>query len=62
MYEIIKRLNTEGLTIIMISHDSIFAFDYASKVLHLGKEVFYGTKEDYLKSDIYSLFIKGKGI
>ena len=33
----------------MISHDMPAAIKYASHILHLGTEVFYGTKEDYLK-------------
>ncbi len=61
MYETIKKLNDEGLTIIMISHDSISAFDYANKVLHIGKNIFYGPKEEYLKSDFYSKFVKEGG-
>lgn len=58
MYEIIKKLNDSGLTIIMISHDSMSAFEYANMVLHLGKEVFYGSKNDYFNSEIYQKFIK----
>ena len=51
MYELIAKLNREGVTIIMISHDISAAVKYASHVLSIGDEVFFGTKEEYLKSD-----------
>ena len=53
MYEIINELNKEGITIIMISHDLVTAIKYASHILHMGKNIFYGTKEEFLKTDIY---------
>lgn len=50
MYGLIRDLNRNNkITIIMISHDMPAAIKYASHILHLGTEVFYGTKEDYLK-------------
>lgn len=57
MYELIKKLNDEGTTIIMISHDIQMAIKYANKILHLGSEHFYGTKEDYLMSAIGKKFV-----
>ncbi len=53
MYEIIDGLNKEGITIIMISHDLASAIKYASHILHIGKNIFYGTKEEFLNTDIY---------
>ena len=50
MYELIQRLNREGITIIMISHDVEATLTYASHILHLGEQIFYGTKEEYLCS------------
>ena len=50
MYELIKRLNQEGITIIMISHDIAAAARYATHILHIGNEIFFGTKDEYLKS------------
>ena len=51
MYDLIEGLNKEGITIIMISHDISAAVRYASHILHIGDRVFYGTKEEYLKSE-----------
>ncbi len=49
MYELIKSLNKDGLTIIMISHDIDAALKYASHILHIGENsYFFGTKEEYL--------------
>ena len=50
MYKLIEKLNRDGLTVIMISHDLGSALGYASHVLHVGKEVFFGTKEQYIES------------
>ena len=58
MYDIIGRLNKEeGITIIMVSHDITQALGQASHILHLAKEpLFFGTKENYLKSSIGQAF------
>ena len=53
MYELIRSLNHEGITIIMISHDIASAVRYASHILHIGNEVFFGTVKEYLESGIY---------
>ena len=53
-YSLIERLNKEGTTIIMVSHDMQAAADYASHILHVGrKDKFFGTKEEYLNSKIW---------
>lgn len=52
MYDIIEELNSQDkITIIMISHDISAAVKYASHILHIGDEIFFGTKKDYLKSN-----------
>lgn len=48
MYQLIKNLNNEGITIIMISHDVEGALKYASHILYIGQDIFFGTKEEYL--------------
>jgi zinc transport system ATP-binding protein len=53
-YQLIKRLNDEGLTIIMVSHDINAAVEYASHILHVEKEKsFIGTTKQYLESDFW---------
>ena len=54
MYSLIKKLNSEdGITVIMISHDIGAAIKYADKILHIDNvPLFFGTKSDYLKTDI----------
>lgn len=52
MYELIRKLNEEGITIIMISHDMVTAVKYASHILHIGNPRFFGTRDEYLDSDI----------
>lgn len=48
MYQVIKCLNDEGLTVIMISHDIEGAKKYASTVLHMSyTPLFFGKAVDY---------------
>ena len=63
MYELVAKMGREdGITIIMVSHDIGAAVKYASHILHLGQEqLFFGKKEDYLKSDIYKAFMSPSG-
>lgn len=49
LYELIARLNREeGLTVVMITHDTKQALSYASHVLKIGEKGFFGRAEDYL--------------
>ncbi len=57
MYEIIDQLHREGITIIMISHDLESALNSATHVLHIGKALFFGTREQYLHSGIARSFL-----
>ena len=61
MYALIEELNREGITIIMISHDIAAAVKYASHILHIGKKVFFGTKEEYRESDLARYFLSQEG-
>ncbi len=56
MYELIGKLNKEGMSVIMISHDIYAAVKYADHILHVGDGIFFGTKEEYLRSDAGRLF------
>ena len=54
MYNVVKNLNKDGVTIVMISHDITTAVRYASHILHLGRrQLFFGKTEEYVKSEAY---------
>ena len=60
MYNIIKKLNDDGITVIMISHDIEAALLYATHILHIGENVFFGTKQEYIKNgNSFGLGIQG---
>ncbi|MBQ2634961.1 MAG: metal ABC transporter ATP-binding protein [Oscillospiraceae bacterium] len=61
LYRIIRDLNREGITILMISHDLQAAAEDASHILHVGRELFFGTKADYLRSSVCRCFQPGRG-
>ena len=57
MYALVKELNEkDNITIIMISHDLNDALKYATHILHIGSEVFFGTKNEYLNSELGKQF------
>ena len=60
MYDLIQTLNEGGVTIIMISHDIEEAVSYASHVLHIGENIFFGTRDEYIRSRQGMEFL-GKG-
>ncbi len=57
MYELIDGLNRDGVTIIMISHDIAAAVRYATHILHIGANLFYGSREEYMESDEGRFFL-----
>ena len=57
MYSLISKLNKDGVTIIMISHDISAAVRYATHILHIGASVFFGTRDEYMNSDIGKFFL-----
>jgi zinc transport system ATP-binding protein len=62
MYALIERLNRDGVTIIMISHDIGAATRYATHILHLGgAEVFFGTRSQYTSSALGRRFDVAEG-
>ncbi len=53
MYDLIRKINQEEqITILMISHDYEYGLKDATHVLHIGKEVFFGTKQEFMKSKL----------
>lgn len=59
MYELIKKINRDGVTVIMVTHDMTAALKYANKILCLREDgFFFGTLEEFLNSDAAD-FLKG---
>ena len=63
LYDLIGKLNKEGITIIIISHDICASVKYASHILHIGagEALFFGTKEEYLESEAGSMYAEFGG-
>ena len=61
MYGLIRKLNEEGITILMISHDISAAVKYASHILHIGNPHFFGTRDEYLDNDTGKAFLSRDG-
>lgn len=60
LYELIAKLNKEGITIIMVSHD-VSALKYADHILHIGKkQLFFGDKDKYLNSKTGKAFLESE--
>lgn len=60
LYQMIKKLNQGGVTVMMVSHDVKTAVENANKILHLGITTeFFGRTQDYLKSDAGRRFLGG---
>lgn len=53
LYDLIHQINLQGIAIIMVSHDVHTCLKDATHVLQIHhKQLFYGTKQDYLQSPI----------
>ena len=61
MYSLIASLHREGITVIMVTHDLPAAMQYATRLLHIGEPVFFGTREEYLESPASRAFRELKG-
>jgi zinc transport system ATP-binding protein len=60
LYQLIKCINSDGITVIMVSHDITGAVKYASHILHLAnKPVFFGKTGNYIQSDAGRRFLRG---
>lgn len=60
-YELIKNINKSGTTVIMVTHDISHALKYGTHILHLSEnDTFFGTKDEYLNSDLCKNFGGGK--
>lgn len=58
-YDCVEELyENENVTVIMVTHDIENALDYATHILHMKKDsYFYGTVEEYKKSNVSSMFL-----
>lgn len=62
LYALIERLNREGVTVVMISHDIAAAVRCATHIMHVGGErTFFGTVDEYRRSALGSRFIALEG-
>ena len=62
LYHLIQGLNRQDkVTVIMISHDITSAVRYASHILHIGQNVFFGPTGDYVNSELARPFLAAKG-
>ena len=63
LYDLIGKLNEDGVAIIVISHDIIAAVKHASHILHIGAQtaLFFGTTADYLKSEAGRMYTGAGG-
>lgn len=60
LYDIIENLNKEkGITIIMVSHDIASAIKYASHILYVSQNSFFGTMEEFVKSGYFNALNSG---
>ncbi len=48
MYRLISDLNEEGMTVIMVSHDISAATAFASHILMVSEDIFFGTVDEFL--------------
>ncbi len=53
MYALIQQLNSDGITIMMITHDMQAAIQHATHILDIGRQpAFFGTPKDYQSIDL----------
>lgn len=57
MYYSLRELHSEGMAIVMVTHDIFSAVSQADKILHLNDgEFYYGTTAEYKQSDFFGMF------
>ena len=61
LYDLIGQLNRDGVTIVMISHDISAAMRYATHILHVGKQLFFGAAGEYRQSALGRRFLAEGG-
>lgn len=62
LYQNIAQLNRkDGVTILMISHDMEAALRYASHILCLGEQIFFGTRDAFTRSESGQRYLERRG-
>jgi zinc transport system ATP-binding protein len=57
-FDLIKKLNNEGMTILMVTHDISHAYDYVNRIIALDQTIMFdGTCEAFCKDTNFSPFI-----
>lgn len=64
LYSVISELNRKrGISVIMVSHDLDAVTESATHILHMKKSpLFFGTKDEYLLSDVWRDYKKGGSV
>lgn len=58
LYDLVYKLNKNGITVIMVSHDVTASVKHASHILHLSADgYFYGTTHQYIHSKVGEKFM-----
>ena len=52
LYRLVNALHRDGVSILMVSHDIHIALRCATHILHVGAKVFFGTRDEYRRSEI----------
>lgn len=60
-YSLIEKINREyGMTVVMVSHDLLYAASHASHILHMRRDgAVFAKAADYVRSDIFKAFKAG---
>ena len=62
MYALIKKINADGITVVMVSHDLSAALTYASHILQIQSgSCFFGSIDDYRASETGKAFLEKAG-
>ena len=61
MYEIVKKLNDEGVAIVMISHDVSVSLKYATHILFAEKQPKFFTKKEFQQNELGKKYITKLG-
>lgn len=58
LYGILQKLNSEGMAIVMVTHDLKNIVNKVGKILHINNgSYFYGTTDEYMDSDYSKIFV-----